>query len=376
MRIAIVIDSLMRGGAERQALNAVLELTRAGRDAELIYYRDTTPKYAHAAYEQARVTRLPKNGQPVRFIWRLGRYLKHRRFDIVHAFKNTPTAYAYVAARLAGIHVVLGGFRVEYDARGIYHWTDVLVNRVAAGWVVNSQATARSLQAALGVRPQRLFVVYNGINARDFASPLTPAEAKRKVGLPSTVPVISIIGRLEPQKNHALFLDVAARLRAVAPEAKFLVAGDGSLRESLEQRARALDLTETVHFLGVRTDMPDILAATDLMVLTSHYEGVANALLEAMCVGLPVVSTDYAGVEELLVDGREGFIVPRGDAAAMAERVLQLLQNPPLARRMGQEGRKTVAARFSMEAMGAGLYSVYEKCLGDGRGSSACLGAA
>ena len=363
MKVAIVIDSLQRGGAERQALNAVLELTRAGREAELIYYRETSLPHVHEACDQARVTYLPKGGLPVHFIWRLGHYLKRGGFDVVHSFKSTPTAYAYLAARLADIPVVLGSIRAEYNVKGIYHLTNRIVNRVAAGWVVNSQATARSVEATLGVSPHRLFVVYNGIDARDFASALTPSEAKHRVGVPVTAPVITIIGRLDPQKNHAMFLDMASRVRVICPETRFLVVGDGSLKGSLLQRSKAQNLTGAVNFLGVRTDIPIILAATDVIALTSHYEGTSNALLEAMCVGLPIVSTDYAGAEELLTDGREGFIVPRGDAVAMAERMRQLLPDAALRRRLGEEGKKTVAARFRVETMAANLFAVYERCL-------------
>jgi len=122
-------------------------------------------------------------------------------------------------------------------------------------------------------------------------------------------------------------------------------------------------VSEAVRFLGDRSDIADILAATDVSVLTSHYEGLANALIEAMSAGVPVVSTDYAGVEELLTDGRQGFIVPRGDAAAMARRVCQLLDDPGLRERMRREGIESAEQRFSIEAMAGSLRLVYETCL-------------
>jgi glycosyltransferase involved in cell wall biosynthesis len=116
-------------------------------------------------------------------------------------------------------------------------------------------------------------------------------------------------------------------------------------------------------FLGNRADVPDLLAATDVTVLTSQVEGLPNALVESMCLGVPVVSTDYPGVEELVTDGREGFVAPRGNAPALAERVGHLLQDEALRRQMGACGRRTVEARFGLEAMATNLLAAYQMCL-------------
>ena len=174
---------------------------------------------------------------------------------------------------------------------------------------------------------------------------------------------MTIVAGLRPIKNHRLFLDMARLVLAEIPETRFLLAGEGEMRPTLERYARELEISGRVMFLGGRSDIPDVLAATDVSVLTSHSEGLPNALLESMAVGIPVVTTDYAGARELVTDGAEGFIVPRGDAAALADRVLRLLREERLRESMGGNGARTVAGRFSMDAMAASFLSAYDACM-------------
>jgi len=131
----------------------------------------------------------------------------------------------------------------------------------------------------------------------------------------------------------------------------------------LQSEIAARGLSRKVHFSGTRADVADILRATDVVALTSHYEGLANVLLEAMCVGIPVVTTAYAGVDELVTNHREGFVVPLGDGEAVAERIAALFGNGELRCELGERGKQTVRDRFSIEAMGGQLLGVYEECL-------------
>ena len=369
MRIAIVQDSLIRSGAERQAMYTVRELTKLGCEVELIYYNKAVYAYdAAKIVGEDHLTCVPKRGTYFRFLWRLRRYFRQRRFDVVHGFMSGPAFYTGLAGWLAGVPVVLGGMRVEYDVTGLYRFLHRLVNRVADGWIVNSQATARSMVPGVGADPQRVFVVYNGLDPATVETTMPTAEAKKRLGLSEAAQTVSIIGRLDPQKNHGLFIAAAERIAARRPDARFLIVGEGKLRAEIESRIRGSGLTDRVLMLGNRSDMPEILAATDVCVLTSHYEGLANVLLEAMCVGIPVVCTAYNGADELVTDGKEGFLAPLNDADGVAERILRLLGDPELRRRMGEAGRESVRGRFSLEAMGRNMLSVYERCLALRRG--------
>lgn len=364
MKIAVIQDSLIRGGAERQAMYAVRELARLGCEVELIYYNQAPYAYdPFTILAPENLTFIPKQRTYARFLRRLRKYFRGKNFDVVHGFMGGPTIYGCMAGWSCGVPVVLGGIRAEYDVFGLQRLAHRFVNRIATGWIVNSQATARSMVGGVGAKLDRVFVVYNGIDPMSLKTTVTSAEAKGRLGLPSEALTVSIIGRLHPQKNHALFLEAAAKVGMQHPNAHFLIVGEGELRTQLLAHARTLSIADRIHFLGNRNDMPEIFAATDVCVLTSRYEGLANVLLESMFVGIPVVCTAYNGADELITDEQEGFIAPLGDASAVANRINRLLDDPALRQKMGQTGQASVSRRFTLEAMGRNMLSVYESCL-------------
>ncbi|MCP4590280.1 MAG: glycosyltransferase [bacterium] len=364
MRIAIVLDSVTRAGAERQALYTVRELARRGHDVELIYYRRTQYEYDVSDLGGAKVTFLSRHGSYPRFLLRMYRHLKRGGFDVVHGFKATPSIYGGLAAWLAGVPVVLGGYRSGgYQGRGVVRLLHRLSVHVFTGWVVNAQAIADAMVAGIKLPPERCWVVYNGIEPDAFVSALSPAESKRRLGLDEGAPVVSLVARFDPPKNHALFLRMAGLVHQSFPEARFLLVGDGELRDPIRRQAESMGLGDCVRFLGHREDVPDVLAATDISVITSHYEGLSNVLVEAMAASRPVVSTAYPGAEELVTDGHNGWLAPCGDAPAFADCVRRLLEDPSLRQQMGENGRRIVEERFSIDASMDRLVSVYEECL-------------
>ena len=361
MKVLIVLDSLKRAGAERQALLAVGEMTRQGRDVELIYYNKATAEYDIQLAAPAVVRRLPKNGEKLRFLWKLARHLRRGGYDVVHAFMSATSIYVGLAGWLAGVPVRFGGMRSEYDGVGIIRLCHRIVNRLLTGWICNSEATRQSMLSGVGATADRVFVVHNGIDPLSYQTTLRQAEAKAKLGIAADQPVVTLMGRLTYQKNIPLFLEAAAIVSRRRDGARFLIIGEGELDSVLRKQIDDLGLARSVRLLGIRSDVPDLLRATDVMTLTSRYEGVSNTLLEAMAVGTPVVSTAYAGVEELVTDGSDGFVVPLGDAHALAEKYMLLIDDPSLRRRMGAVGMEKIRQRFTIRALGANLYDVYDR---------------
>jgi glycosyltransferase involved in cell wall biosynthesis len=196
---------------------------------------------------------------------------------------------------------------------------------------------------------EKVRVIPNGIDTERFHPHAADPHLRRQVGL-SPGPIAGTVARLGPEKNHGLFLDVAARTRQKVPDAQFLLIGDGPLADALRQRACQLGIADCVHFLGWRSDVAEVLGLMDVFLLTSHIEANPISILEALASGKPIVSTRVGSVAET-VHTDAGYLVEPGDAAGMAEHLVQLFQNPTLARTMGIAGRESVVLRWSLDQM-------------------------
>ena len=176
-------------------------------------------------------------------------------------------------------------------------------------------------------------------------------------------PLIGIVGRLFPIKNHELFLEAAARVAAHEPTAHFVIVGDGVLRPELENRARALGIADRVLFTGWRSDLPRICADLNVLVVSSDNEGTPVSAIEAMAAGCPVVATRVGGLPDLIDDGRTGRLVPPRDAEALARAVLDLLQSPARAREIGNNAREFVRRRFTVQRLLDDMDRLYRELL-------------
>jgi glycosyltransferase involved in cell wall biosynthesis len=271
---------------------------------------------------------------------RLARLLRGAR--LVHVTDVLPPAH--VAARLTGRRLIVTHHTPELPRR------DSLAGRLwwRLGWalrpfVVYTSETDRERD---GRRPSH--VISLGIDLARFASG-TPA-------LEGTI--VGNVARLAEQKGHRTLLDAAALVHARRPGVRFAIAGDGELRQELEQQAK--ELGDHVAMLGNRSDVPDLLASFAVFAFPSRFEGLCVAVIEAQAAGVPVVATAVGGIRETVVDGETGFLVPVGDAEALAERILHVLEHPDEARRVADEARRRVQA-FSEERMVAETLALYER---------------
>ena len=365
VKIAILIDGIARGGAERQALNAVEALAGLGHEATLLHYNDPDryePLAEHPAVAHGRVRHVPRRGSGA-FVWRLARLLRRERFQVVHGFKSLPSMYAGLAGRLARVPAVVGGSRSgEYEWSGLTARLQRLTRGLLQAWIVNSEAVAESLCRHVGIPRERCHVVPNGIDCRAFRSSLAGAEARLRFAVPAEAPTVTCLAAFRPEKNHRLLIEAAGLFLERVPSARLLLAGEGPERGGLERAVAMMNIAPRVQFLGNRADVADLLAATTVSVLASHYEGVSNAVIESMCAGVPVVTTDYPGAADLVSDGSTGFVVPRRDAAALADRLARLLLDPGTRDRMSRAARTAAAGRFGIEPMARSLLSVYSAC--------------
>jgi len=295
----------------------------------------------------------------------LVRLLKSERIDIVQSHDFLTRRLAVPAAALAGVahvtsvHGWITNSMKEHVGRRLDQW---LIARATKAIAVS--ALLRDQLLDVGVPADRVHLLPNAIVLDDY--PLTdtpPAVAKVHLGLPPDSEVVTIVGRLSPEKGHALFLEMCSRIAARRSSTMFLVVGHGPLREALERDARSRGLTDRVRFLGLRDDMHHIYSATDVLTLCSTTEGLPNVVLEAFAYRRPVVATRVGGVPDLVADGRTGVLVESGDVEALTAGVMRMLEDRDLAAACGNAGRRLIETSYDFKARTAAVESLYDEVL-------------
>jgi glycosyltransferase involved in cell wall biosynthesis len=211
------------------------------------------------------------------------------------------------------------------------------------------QFSADSLAANDGFPAGSIQVIENGIRFDRYATAPDRRALRAALGLDPSRRYVVCIARFHPVKDHRMLIDAFAQVAARCPDADLLLAGDGPLRRDLEAQAASLNIAGRVRFLGVRSDVPDLLAAADVFALTSVSEAASLTLLEAMASGLPVVVTAVGGNPEIVRQGKDGYLVPRGDAHEAAAMIVRLLEGSAQASAMGDAARTRVRDRFNLQ---------------------------
>ncbi len=358
MNIAIMVDTLAVGGAERQAILCVSELRKLGHSADLIHYH---PKVEYGQMlEHLRVKPIYVPGTSFsQRCRRLRSLFVEHNYDVVHGFKMAGEVYAAVAGTWAGVPRRFGSFQSIYDLSFRYCLLHYLVDKFLDGWIVNSKAGAESMAQHTRISPRKILVLHNGLCTEMFSTPLCREEAKARLQIPEDSIVVTMIARLEPGKNHQMLIDVANQVIRQAPKTYFMAVGKGSLKTSLQDYSSAQGLPGKVLFLGQRPDIAEILAATDISVLTTDFEGLPNAIIESMGAGKPIVCTSYAGCGEIMTHGETALISPCGDANAFAENVLRLIRDQSLRNQLACAGRQYAQKYFSAQTMAKNLEAIY-----------------
>jgi glycosyltransferase involved in cell wall biosynthesis len=222
---------------------------------------------------------------------------------------------------------------------------------------------------ALGIgRPERYAVIRSGIDFEQYRSPSRPRdEVRRELGFTARHVVVGTLACLKPQKAPLDFIAAAAAAHAENDRLRFFIAGDGELRPRIESRIAGLGLTGIVLPLGWRTDVADLLHAMDLFLLTSRFEGLPRAVLQAMAAGVPVVATAVDGTPEVVDHGRTGLLVPPGDPVAMSAALLQMVDNRELRERCIDTAARRLSSEFDINRMVGSIDRLYLSLL-DGRG--------
>jgi len=284
---------------------------------------------------------------------------------LLHVHGYAASNFGRIAARLEGIPLVLHEHFADPAMPSYQRIPDFALRGLTSRAVAVSRSTAEFLVRDRYVPRDKVDVIFNGAPLDEFAP--QPKEAgdrvRAQLGIAPGAPVISTIGRLNAQKGHATLIGAAARVVARVPDARFLVAGDGDLLEPLKAQAAALGIAPSVIFAGHRTDVPAILAATDVLCISSNYEGTPLVLFEAMAAGKAVVSTAVDGCAEVIEEGLTGLLVPARDPEALGDALIRVLVDPSFRRTLGDASREA-SRRYDIGACVREMEAIYDSLLG------------
>ena len=381
IKVAHVVTRLDLGGAQQNTLYTVRRLDPARFDALLVCgeggFFDAEVR-ADRGVRAVFLDSLVREVSPLRdllALLELWSLFQRERPDVVHTHSSKAGILARVAAALAGVPVVVHTFhgfgfhdRQHPIVKGAYVLLERFCARFTTRLVYVSRANAEYAERH-GLGPaDAATIIRSGVKLSDFPAAADADRLKMSAGIGRHKLVVVSIGNLKPQKNAGDFVAAAAKAAAKVPEARFVFIGDGPQRPALQAKAFALGAGDKILFLGWRRDGAQWLAAADAFALTSLWEGLPRALVEAMKTGLPSVCYATDGVVDLLRDGENGFLVAPGDVDAFAGRLVALLTDPALRRRLGAAAAASIGPEFDIDGMVRSQEALYERLLAASRG--------
>ena len=353
------IGSFHQGGSERQAV----QLTRLLREDETFNVYAATLNKEGVLLGEIENLDLPEITEfklesfyDANFFLQLKKcvkFLRENKIQIVHTHDFYTNVFGISAARLAGIKYKIASKRETAAVRSkAQKIIEKQIFKVADRVVANSE-TVKEYLINENVSAGKINVIYNGLDT----ARLTPRETNRRkicaeLGLPidENIKFMTLVANLRHAvKNQPMFLRTAQKVLRKYPKTHFVLAGEGELREDLENLAKELKIEKNTHFIGRCTNIPELLSISYACVLTSYAEGFSNSILEYMWAGKPVVATNVGGAAEAIIENATGFLVESGDDETMANRLIELLENEEKAARFGEKAKELVKEKFSLQ---------------------------
>lgn len=345
-------------GGQNQVLLLLRGLRARGHGAELVAVRGA-PLAVRAQAEGVHVHPVAPALCRLGAAWRLRQLLSSGRFDVLHSHE----AHGLTAGWLARAHRSLSVVTSRRVAYPLQVNPLALARYRSAHCIVAISEFVRQSVLASGLPPERLDVVYSGVELPPWPSAEVKRRARERRQINPADTAVGCVGYLLPEKGQEELLRALPVVRAEFPHCRLLLAGDGPSRQRLERLAGELGVNEGVSFLGFVKDVASVYAALDIFVFPSPQEPLGTSLLAAMAYGVPAVAVAGGAAPEIIEHERNGLLVPRSEPAALAEAILRLLRDPPAAVLLGALGRKSIEARFTFEHTTEGTLRVYEKLL-------------
>jgi glycosyltransferase involved in cell wall biosynthesis len=366
-----IVHGFIEGGSERQMIQMASLLHNSG-DFQVHVASLSTGGVLRSEIERLQIPVIDfpltsfYDSNMVQQTRRFVSYLKQHQISIVHSHDFYSNIFGMTGAALAGLRGRIASKRETTGTRSLAQRTaERGAFKLARAVVANAGAVKEHL-IEHGVPGDKILVIYNGLELTRFQLNGDASQALERLDLETIRgrPVITMVANFEYRiKDHPMLLRAAQRVKTEVPEAVFVIAGEGELRAETEKLAGELGLRESCLFIGRCASVPDLLAASDVCVLSSQAEGFSNSILEYMAAGRAVVATNVGGASEAIVEGETGYLVSAGDDRAMAERLTALLRDPEKRRTMGVKGRRRVEERFSTETRLKSTIALYKRFL-------------
>ncbi|MEE0943882.1 MAG: glycosyltransferase [Clostridia bacterium] len=284
--------------------------------------------------------------------------------DVVHTHASLS---ARIAAKMLKVPVINTRHCIEPKKNGLVRMAYRIINRTLSDRAVAvSEAVYRNLVED-GMAADKVTVIYNGVPGLKILADSEKARVRAELGLEGSL-AVGIVARLEPVKNHMLFLEAAAAVYELNDKFRFVIVGDGSMEQMLKAEVERRGLSDVVIFTGYLEDTTEVMNAIDINVLTSDREALSLSLIEGMSVGKPCITTDAGGTREVVENGKSGIVVPVGDAVNLTAAILRLASDPELMSEYAKEGMRIAKEKFLPSEMCYKLTVLYEETASSRKG--------
>lgn len=378
VRMLHVITRMIRGGADENTLYTVRGLDKTRYAVDLVVGEGSEldcfgPLGDVGVYVLPELVRDPNPWKDLVALVKLAHLIRRGHYQIVHTHTAKAGFLGRLAAALAGSPIIVHtvhGVTFHDQIPALQRWFYLLLERVAARFTHQFIAVGedvKDIYVRSGVGSAQAYeTIYSGMPLDEYLEAGRMGEEQRaavraSLGLQPHHQVVAMAARLEPRKGHIYLLHAVQRLMPSHPDLRVLLLGDGALRPQLEWQCEALGIAHMVRFLGHRTDLAQVLAACDVSVLTSLWEGLPRVLVQSAATGRPILTFDVEGAWEVVRDGRNGFIVPSRDVDAFTARLATLLEDRAGARALGEAGREQVSSQWTVETMLERLDRMYQR---------------
>lgn len=369
LSILFIIDGVEFGGGERVFLQLVAGLTRrfnifvaatpGGK------FEDSIIKLEHRFFPVDMTRQFS-----LQTILQIKNIIQNHKIDLVHSQGSRADFYARIAGRMAGksrnlctIAMPVEGFDLGYFRKKIYRSLDCITERYVNRFIVVSDSLKKFLVEKRRIPESRIIRIYNGIELQQFNTITETINPRKEFGVPNNVPLVGAVGRMVWQKGFEFLVKAVPEVVVSIPNAKFLIVGDGPLREKLEALSKELRVRDKIIFAGFKSDIKEVLSAIDMLVVPSLLEGFPMITLEAMAMAKPIIATNIAGTTEQITNCNNGVLVLPGDPDALAKAVIEVYNDKEFAKKIGLAARKKVEENFSVEKMISETEKIYMSLL-------------